>query len=77
MSYDETNKGQIWANDKGDNDSRPDFKGSLNVEGVEYWVSAWKRAADANPKAPALRFSVQKKEPVPERTPDLDDDVPF
>jgi hypothetical protein len=30
-----------------------------------YWISAWRRKADANPKAPSLTFSVSKKE-VPE-----------
>lgn len=62
MSYDDTNRGQIWGNDKKTSDSHPDFKGSINVEGKEYWLSAWKRAPDANPKAPSLRFSVQPKE---------------
>ena len=42
--------------------THPDFKGSINVEGVEYWVSAWKRKEDAHPKAPALSFSIQLKE---------------
>lgn len=62
MSYDNTNRGQIWGNDKKEKDSHPDFKGSINVEGKEYWLSAWKRAPDANPKAPSLSFSVQPKE---------------
>lgn len=60
--YDDTNRGQIWMNDKKETEKHPDFKGSINVEGVEYWVSAWKRKPDANPKAPALSFSIQKKE---------------
>ena len=61
MSYDNTNRGQIWKNDKKEKPNQPDFTGSLNVEGVEYWVSAWKRAPDANPKAPPLKFSIQNK----------------
>ena len=66
MSYDDTNRGQIWPNDKKETDKHPDFKGSLNVEGVEYWVSAWKRRPDANPKAPSLSFSIQRKDAKPE-----------
>lgn len=62
MSYDETNRGAIWKNDKGDNPDRPDFKGNLNVEGVEYWVSAWKRPDDAKENAPSLKFQITKKE---------------
>lgn len=62
MSYDNTNRGQIWRNDKKTHDAQPDFRGSVNVDGVEYWVSAWKRKPDANPKSPALTFAVQAKE---------------
>lgn len=62
MGYDNTNRGQIWKNEKKDTDKHPDFKGSLNVDGVEYWVSGWKRKEDANPKAPALSFTVKLKE---------------
>jgi len=63
--YDNTNRGSIWGNDKKEKDTHPDFKGSINVEGVEYWLSGWKRKPDANPKAPALSLSVQRKDSVP------------
>ena len=88
MSYDNTNRGQIWPNDKKTTDNHPDFKGTVDVEGVEYWVSAWKRKAGGNPKAPSLSFSLQPKDeahqqgmnqaqsaaPVPE---EFEDDIPF
>lgn len=61
-NYSNTNRGSIWKNDRKEKDTHPDFKGSLNVDGVEYWVSAWKRKPDANPNAPALSFSVQPKD---------------
>ena len=64
--YDNTNRGQIWPNDKKLTDKHPDFTGSLDVSGVEYWISAWKRKPDANPKAPSLSFSIQLKEPKQE-----------
>ena len=60
--YDNTNRGSIWKNDKQETEKHPDFTGSLNVDGKEYWVSAWKRKPDANPKAPALSFSVKAKD---------------
>ena len=86
MGFDNINRGAIWGNDKEGNDRRPDFKGSLNVDGVEYWVSAWKRKPGAKEKSPALTFNVEKKEDKyqPENKPapvsnfnDFDDDVPF
>ena len=60
--YDNTNRGSIRKNEKKEKDPHPDFTGSLNVGGVEYWVSAWKRKPDANPKAPALSFSIKPKD---------------
>ena len=62
MSYDNTNRGSIWKNEEKRDDKDPDFKGSLNVGGADYWVSAWKRKEGANPKSPALSFSVKPKE---------------
>jgi hypothetical protein len=64
--YSNENRGAIWKNDKKETERHPDFTGSLNVEGVDYWVSAWKRGPDANPRAPALSFSVKRKEPKAE-----------
>ena len=60
--YDNTNRGEIWKNDRKDSDRHPDFKGSINVEGRDYWLSGWLRAADANPRAPSMRFSVTPKD---------------
>jgi hypothetical protein len=79
--YDDTNRGSIWPNDRKESERHPDFTGSLNVEGREFWVSAWKRAPDANPKAPSLRFSVKAKDEKPAENPsqatDFEDDIPF
>ena len=85
--YDNTNRGAIWKNDKKETDRHPDFNGSINIEGVEYFLSGWKRAADANPKAPLVKFSVTKKEqqqahamPAPSgigAMPAFEDDIPF
>lgn len=85
MAYDETNRGSIWKNDRKEKDTHPDFRGILNVEGVEYWVDAWKRKPDANPKAPALSFTVKLKEAKEQKAPvsapsldAMDDDtIPF
>lgn len=41
--YDNTNTGALFINDKAGNDKRPDRKGTLNVEGVEYQISGWIR----------------------------------
>ena len=61
MSYDNNNRGAIWGNANKETENQPDYKGNLNVDGVEYFVSGWKRKPDANPKAPALSLSLTKK----------------
>lgn len=65
QEFDNTNRGQLWGNKKKESDKHPDFTGTLNVEGVEYWVSGWKRKEGAYEKAPALSFSIKMKEYKP------------
>ena len=62
--HDNTNRGAIWKNPKKTTDKHPDFTGSLNVDGIEFWVSAWKRKDGASEKSPALSFQIQPKEEV-------------
>lgn len=87
MSYDNTNRGAIWKNDRKETENHPDFTGTLNVDGKDYWVSAWKRKPDAKEGSPALSFSVKVKEPRSQSNPGGgggrgpstmdDDDIPF
>ena len=82
MTYDNTNRGAIWKNDKKETERHPDFNGSLNVDGVEYFVSAWKRKADDPPNRPALSFSIKRKDQQPSQqqapapSSAFDDDLP-
>jgi hypothetical protein len=60
--FDDRNRGAIWKNEDKSDDNQPDFKGSLNVDGVDFWVSAWKRKEGAPATAPSLKFSIKRKE---------------
>ena len=81
--FDRTNRGSIWKNEKKEKDGHPDFTGSLDVDGVQYWVSAWKRRDGAAAKAPALTFSIKPKEDKKPKSQmakdanDMDDEIPF
>lgn len=84
MPYDNTNRGAIWKNRDKTEDKHPDFKGSLNVDGVDYWVSAWKRKDGDPGNKPALSFTVKPKEenakPAAKAAPsrqEEDDEIPF
>ena len=39
--YDNTNRGVLFKNDKQGNENRPDYKGSIDIRGEEFWLSAW------------------------------------
>lgn len=85
--YDNSNRGSIWPNKKKETDKHPDFTGSLNVGGHDYWVSAWKRKPDASANAPSLTFQVKLKDgkPMDAERPaarpsmkdDFDPEIPF
>lgn len=49
----------MFPNDKGGNDRRPDFKGSINVGGVEYQLSGWKKSSKKG--AAYLSLAVSEK----------------
>jgi len=49
MSYDNTNTGAMFKNDKQGNEKRPDYTGKINVEGKDYFLSSWiKESKDGN-----------------------------
>jgi uncharacterized protein (DUF736 family) len=60
VNYDNTNRGVLFPNDKKGNEKRPDLTGDLNVDGVEYKLSAWKKASKSGNNF--LSISVQLKE---------------
>ena len=84
MSYDNTNSGALFKNDRKSNDRQPNLRGTVNVEGTEYWVSAWTREIQSGPKAgeKMISMALQPKEeqsaPTQSPKPNDDyDDVPF
>ncbi len=78
---DRDNTGAIWKNEKREKDTHPHFTGNATIDGVDYWVSAWKRDDDARENAPLLKFSFKVKEdrPKPQQAEavDIEDDLPF
>lgn len=84
MKYDNSNRGAIFKNDDKQQDNHPDYKGSLNVNGVDLWVSGWIKTSEKTGKK-FLSLSVKPKEDAPVKKAsapssgfdDMNDDVPF
>lgn len=59
--FDETNRGIISKNDRKTEDVHPDIRGEINIEGIEYWLSGWKKARKSD-GAPFYSLSVRRKD---------------
>jgi hypothetical protein len=44
-SYDNTNSGTFFINDRKEKETHPDYNGKINVEGKEYYLKGWKKTA--------------------------------
>lgn len=83
MEYDNNNRGSLFKNDRKDDAKFPDYKGSLNVDGTDYWLSAWIKVSKDGNKFMSLSVknknadaSLQPKKKVKQE--DFDDsDLPF
>lgn len=88
--YDNTNRGALFKNTRREKDTHPEYNGSINVDGHDYWISGWvkdgksgkffslsvkrKDGTAARPDA-AAEFVAKAKDAFGLAT--LDDEVPF
>lgn len=79
------NTGVLFKNDKKLNDNHPDYKGSITVDGIEYWISSWIKNGK-NGKFMGLAVTPKEQQGQQAKKPsssgsgfdDMDsDDVPF
>lgn len=59
QQYNNTNKGVLFLNDRKEHDKHPDRKGSINIDGKEYWLSGWDKQTS---RGDTISLSVQPKE---------------
>lgn len=55
--YSNENTGVLFQNDKDGNEKRPDYRGKLNVEGVDFEIAGWKRLSKAGKPFLSLKIS--------------------
>ena len=84
MAYDNTNRWTLNKNDRKEKDTHPDYKGSLNVDGVDYWIDGWiKDGANGKFISGALKPKEARSGAQPaqaqaaSRFDDLDEETPF
>jgi hypothetical protein len=58
--YDDTDRGALFKNRDKSGDTSPDYKGEINVAGVDYWLKAWIKESKAGEKYMSL--SVKPKD---------------
>ena len=73
--------GVLFKNDKKEKETHPDAKGSALINGVEYWISAWRNNTKEGKPYTSLKF--EQKQPKitplaePEPTQESGDGLPF
>jgi uncharacterized protein (DUF736 family) len=75
-TYDNTNTGALFPNDKGDNPKRPDFKGTINVGGTDYNVAGWRKESKNGKKFLSLKLD-QKTDGGNQSVNNDEDEIPF
>lgn len=58
--YDDTNRGALFKNTKKESDTHPDYTGTINVDGTEYWLSSWIKKSKAGQTF--MSMSVKRKD---------------
>jgi hypothetical protein len=80
--YDNTNRGALFKNDRRTTDKHPEYTGTLNVNGTEYWLSAWVRDGKRGKYfsmaiKPKEERQVGQAQPENSKATTSEDDLPF
>jgi hypothetical protein len=68
QQYDNNMRGVLFKNDRKEQDSHPDYKGSCEINGVEHWISAWIKEGRQG-KFMSLSFKVKEEAPSSRQAP--------
>ena len=77
--FDNTNRGVLFKNDKEGNEKRPDYTGTINVNGEEMRLAAWIRKSAKGVTYMSLNVSEQQNAApkVASHDPEFNDEIPF
>lgn len=82
QQYDNNLRGVLFKNDKKTEDKHPNMRGQCEIDGVEYWVSAWTKESPQKGRYQTLAFTPKEERPkivTPQRrsVADEPDDIPW
>ena len=83
--YSNENRGALFRNQKKSTEKHPEYNGSINVNGVDYWISGWLKESQQGTKYMSLsvnpkeQMEAQQPKPAPQqqKTPVSTEDIPF
>jgi hypothetical protein len=61
--YNNTNRWSLFPNDRKRGQKDPDYSGTLNIDGVEYWINAWEGRGGNGPIASGTVRRKEHKKP--------------
>lgn len=74
--YDNTNRGALFKNDRKQQDNHPDYTGSLNVKGQEFFLDAWLKKSKDGKTFMSVSVKPKTGKPAGSRRRQDDDDAP-
>ena len=72
MEYDNTNRGVLFKNEDKAQETHSDYQGTINVDGVEYWLNAWIKTGK---KGKFMSLSVKPKGETSRARPATKDEI--
>lgn len=81
MAYETNNmSGSLFKNDKKvEGSNQPDYRGTIKINDVEYWQSAWIKQSASGVTFMSFAYQLKDEQPAaaPAAAPKIDDSVPF
>lgn len=68
-NYDNNLTGALFKVDQKKSDRHPDYNGSCEINGTEFWVSGWIKQSKAGKAFMSLSFTAKEQQQAPVQTP--------
>ena len=66
--YDNTNSGALFRNDRKEKETQPDLRGKINVDGKDFYISAWSKQSEKAGKYMSLALTPIEENATPSAT---------